>query len=156
MKDSDDGVFGAFIGEGLHPSKGGGYYGSGESYVLNFFVEQNLFRYSYLPDSFGKWLVKINSECSNGPERTTTSRYVNQIIFPLVEGPFLPCLLSRYKAEMSFSDGHYGLYLDDTLSDGSSAPCPTFNNDPLCSPGPKQGGGYTFECVGLEVWGVGS
>ena len=30
MKDSDDAVFGAFMGEGVHPSKGG-YYGSGES-----------------------------------------------------------------------------------------------------------------------------
>jgi hypothetical protein len=55
------------------------------------------------------------------------------------------------------SDGHYGLYLDDTLYDGSSAPCPTFNNEPLCSPGPKKAGTVTveFECVGLEVWGMG-
>ena len=55
------------------------------------------------------------------------------------------------------SDGHYGLYLDDTLYDGSSAPCPTFDNGPLCSPGPKKPGTATveFECVGLEVWGMG-
>jgi hypothetical protein len=55
------------------------------------------------------------------------------------------------------SDGHYGLYLDDTLYDGSSAPCPTFSNEPLCSPGPKKAGTVTveFECVGLEVWGMG-
>lgn len=52
-------------------------------------------------------------------------------------------------------DGHYGLYLDDTLSDGSSARCPTFENEPLCSAGPRQGEGVLFECVGLEVWGVG-
>jgi hypothetical protein len=52
-------------------------------------------------------------------------------------------------------DGHYGLYLDDTLSDGSSARCPTFDNEPLCSAGPRQGENVTFECVGLEVWGVG-
>jgi len=54
-------------------------------------------------------------------------------------------------------DGHYGLYLDDTLYDGSSAPCPTFNNEPLCSPGLKKAGTTTveFECVGLEVWGMG-
>jgi hypothetical protein len=57
-------------------------------------------------------------------------------------------------------DGYYGLYLDETLYEGSSARCPTFNNDPLCStsgPGPEGGGGggtATFECVGLEVWGV--
>ena len=60
-------------------------------------------------------------------------------------------------------DGHYGLYLDETLYEGSSARCPTFNNDPLCTPdtSPSKGsdssnaGTATFECVGLEVWGVG-
>lgn len=55
-------------------------------------------------------------------------------------------------------DGHYGLYLDQTLYEGSSARCPTFNNDPLCAssgPGPDDSGTATFECVGLEVWGVG-
>lgn len=52
-------------------------------------------------------------------------------------------------------DGRYGLYLDDTLIDGSSACCPTFENEPLCSAGPKKGGNVSFECVGLEVWAVG-
>ncbi|KAF8815274.1 TLD-domain-containing protein, partial [Phlegmacium glaucopus] len=55
------------------------------------------------------------------------------------------------------NDGHYGLYLYDTLYDGSSAPCPTFDNKPLCLSGPKKAGTSTveFECVGLEVWGMG-
>ena len=52
-------------------------------------------------------------------------------------------------------DGYYGLYLDETLYEGSSAHCPTFDNDPLCASEPNQGGTATFECVGLEVWGVG-
>ncbi|KAL0952980.1 hypothetical protein HGRIS_007192 [Hohenbuehelia grisea] len=51
-------------------------------------------------------------------------------------------------------DGQYGLYLDDTLLDGSSARCPTFDNAPLCSPAPQKAGATPFECVGLEVWGV--
>jgi hypothetical protein len=54
-----------------------------------------------------------------------------------------------------YRDGHYGLYLDDSLIDGSSAHCLTFDNQPLCSPGPKKGETVTFECVGLEVWGAG-
>ncbi|KAH9957275.1 TLD-domain-containing protein, partial [Lactifluus volemus] len=53
-------------------------------------------------------------------------------------------------------DGHYGLYLDETLNEGSSARCLTFNNDPLCSSDPSKAGTVTFECVGLEVWGVGT
>ncbi|THV03834.1 TLD-domain-containing protein [Dendrothele bispora CBS 962.96] len=52
-------------------------------------------------------------------------------------------------------DGAYGLYLDESLFDGSSARCPTFDNEPLCSSGPRKGRSVTFECVGLEVWGVG-
>jgi hypothetical protein len=53
-------------------------------------------------------------------------------------------------------DGHYGLFLDDTLFDGSSASCPTFDNEPLCAPGtPLRGCEARFECVGVEVWGVG-
>ncbi|KAJ7854714.1 TLD-domain-containing protein [Mycena olivaceomarginata] len=52
-------------------------------------------------------------------------------------------------------DGHYGLYLDESLFDGSSARCPTFDNEPLCSGAAGKNGNIDFECVGLEVWGVG-
>ncbi|EIN05656.1 TLD-domain-containing protein [Punctularia strigosozonata HHB-11173 SS5] len=52
-------------------------------------------------------------------------------------------------------DGHYGLFLDDQLFEGSSAPCPTFNNEALCSDGPRKGSTVSFECVGVEVWGMG-
>ena len=86
-------------------------------------------------------------------------RFVSQIIFLLEEGEQLSIFLSVFLMgkKKKTSDGHYGLYLDDTLYDGSSAPCPTFNNEPLCSPGPKKAGTVTveFECVGLEVWGMG-
>ncbi|KAI6143342.1 hypothetical protein BKA82DRAFT_4185132 [Pisolithus tinctorius] len=40
----------------------------------------------------------------------------------------------------------YGLYIDSSLLEGSSAPCPTFDNPVLY---------VSFECVGLEVWGIG-
>ncbi|KAJ7203581.1 TLD-domain-containing protein [Mycena pura] len=52
-------------------------------------------------------------------------------------------------------DGHYGLYLDDSLFAGSSARCPTFDNPPLCAGAAGKSGTVNFECVGLEVWGVG-
>ena len=60
-----------------------------------------------------------------------------------------------HDAHRARRDGHYGLWLDDTLTDGSSARSPTFANEPLCSPGTRQGETVKFECVGLEVWGVG-
>lgn len=46
-------------------------------------------------------------------------------------------------------DGHYGLWLGDGLSNGVSAPCPTFGNEPLSDEGSK------FEVLGVEVWYVG-
>ncbi|KAG7098010.1 hypothetical protein E1B28_005318 [Marasmius oreades] len=53
-------------------------------------------------------------------------------------------------------DGAYGLYVDESLLEGSTARCPTFDNPPLCSRvGMKKGRAVMFECVGLEVWGVG-
>ncbi|KAK0223869.1 TLD-domain-containing protein [Armillaria fumosa] len=58
---------------------------------------------------------------------------------------------------MSFGggDGAYGLYINANLLDGSSAPCPTFANEPLCSPGHSMRGTVPFECVGVEVWRIG-
>ncbi|KAK0184716.1 TLD-domain-containing protein [Armillaria mellea] len=53
-------------------------------------------------------------------------------------------------------DGSYGLYVDKSLLEGSSARCLTFGNDVLCSPGRmRAGGAVPFECVGLEVWRIG-
>lgn len=66
----------------------------------------------------------------------------------------LACMFIATDLSVHYRDGNYGLYLDSTLTDGSSARCLTFDNEPLCSAGPKQGDSITFECVGLEVWGV--
>jgi len=52
------------------------------------------------------------------------------------------------------SDGKYGLYLDSALYNGSSARCPAFENDVLCAAGEGTRKGR-FECVGVEVWGMG-
>lgn len=47
-------------------------------------------------------------------------------------------------------DGHYGLWLDDTLDNGISETCPTFGNEPLSDEGRK------FDILGVEVWYVGA
>ena len=73
---------------------------------------------------------------------------------------FLPCRpkpwLIYYHLSLCDRDGSYGLYLDETLFDGSSARCPTFENEPLCDmSGARRGHAVLFECVGLEVWAIG-
>jgi len=119
VKDAGDGLFGVWMAEeGIHPSRGKGYYGSGECF---------LWRYIEGKFQVYKWTGKNN--------------YV-----ALCEPGFL---------SFGGGDGNYGLYLDDTLCEGSSAPCPTFENEPLCSPGSSNAGVVAFECVGVEVWGVG-
>ncbi|KAI0061362.1 TLD-domain-containing protein, partial [Artomyces pyxidatus] len=115
VRDANDAVFGAWMGEGVRPSKGA-YFGSGESFLWKLDGKLSVY----------KWTGKNDYVALCEPE------YIS----------------------FGGGDGHYGLYLDDTLFDGSSARCPTFENEPLCSPGPKKGGTVTFECVGLEVWGV--
>lgn len=47
-------------------------------------------------------------------------------------------------------DGHYGLWLDASLSKGVSDTCPTFGNEPLSDEGKK------FDVLGVELWHVGS
>lgn len=47
-------------------------------------------------------------------------------------------------------DGHYGLWLDQNLSNGVSDTCPTFGNEQLSDEGSK------FEVMGVEIWHVGS
>lgn len=154
IRDAGDAVFGAWMGEGVHPHRGG-YYGSGESYVCPI----RLFRTSLITfgvDSFGDSCLTAAYAYTNGLARTTTSRSANLITSPLEEGE--SNMSGAHPSDPDDSprrDGHYGLYLDDALTDGSSAPCPTFNNEPLCSAGPRQGESTTFECVGLEVWGIG-
>ena len=95
-------------------------------------------------------------KCSSGRGRTSTWHFVSLNIFRSVEGK---CPLSFVRISSKrikpHSDGAYGLYLDESLFDGSSARCPTFDNEPLCSPGDKRGRAVSFECVGLEVWGIG-
>ncbi|KAH9926650.1 TLD-domain-containing protein [Epithele typhae] len=118
VKDSGDSIFGAWMGQGIHPSKGA-YYGSGESFLWQ---------------KAGADHVKVF-------KWTGKNDYV-----ALCEPDYI---------SFGGGDGRYGLWLDDTLMDGSSANCPTFENEPLCSYGTRQGQTIKFECVGLEVWGVG-
>lgn len=53
-------------------------------------------------------------------------------------------------------DGKYGLYVDRELMRGTSARCPCFANEVLCTSAAGSGERTErFEIVGVEVWGVG-
>ncbi|KAG8215521.1 TLD-domain-containing protein [Butyriboletus roseoflavus] len=134
IQDAHDAVFGAWLSEGVKLEKGG-YYGSGESFL-----------WRYHPPLEGERQGRLDVYTWTG-----TNEYVS-----LCEPGFI---------SFGGGDGHFGLYLDASLLDGSSAPCPTFGNPPLCASAPhvskeqngvvKAKGDVSFECVGLEVWGIG-
>lgn len=131
VKDARDTIFGVWMGDGLWLERGG-YYGSGESFL---------------------WRYQRPSSKEDGLEEGTLDVYKwtgkNDYV-ALCEPGFI---------SFGGGDGHYGLYLDASLLDGSSAPCPTFDNHVLCSRVDAGSVGVkkdvSFECVGLEVWGVG-
>jgi hypothetical protein len=61
----------------------------------------------------------------------------------------LICVCDIY-ANLAYSDGNYGLWLDDNLENGISSTCPTFGNEPLSDDGKK------FEVMGVELWYIGA
>lgn len=63
---------------------------------------------------------------------------------------FAEMVLLLFLANIWDSDGHYGLWLDNSLEKGVSASCQTFGNEPLSDEGVK------FDVLGVEVWYVGS
>ncbi|WWC64170.1 uncharacterized protein I303_106778 [Kwoniella dejecticola CBS 10117] len=52
-------------------------------------------------------------------------------------------------------DGKYGLLLDSTFTQNSSATSPAYDNDVLSDSIPRKSNqAWSFDCVGLEVWGT--
>jgi len=125
VKDGNDAIFGAWIGDGIRRSVGESYYGSGESFL---------------------WKQADTTFLHGKPTKAKVFKWTGKNDYVAL------CL----QDSISFGggDGKYGLFLDSNILDGSSAPCPTFDNEILCSD-PEDGTGTArFECVGLEVWGI--
>jgi hypothetical protein len=52
-----------------------------------------------------------------------------------------------HSLHMGMSEGHYGLWLDESLLFGHTTKCETFNNQPLTTKS-------DFKVAGVEVWRV--
>lgn len=169
MRDSQGGVFGAYLSDAPSPSPH--YYGNGECFLWR---AQTL---PALPDLLD--LPPPPSEDTTHAQRMTTVALSRQPSFSNVnnnnsdpnsssrrDGATTPERI-RFKAfpytgENDFcilcqpdylsvggGDGHYGLWLDDTLSNGVSQACLTYGNEGLSDSGKK------FGVLGVEVWFVG-
>lgn len=169
IQDANEAVFGAWISEGIRLEKGG-YYGSGEACVVC-----SLGAWGVLTRCGSRFVWRYHPPVKG--ERDREGRLdvhkwtgVNDYV-ALCEPGFIsfgggcvcvcfPMWLMGNDGCIFYRDGHYGLYLDASLLDGSSAPCSTFGNPPLCARAHGNGvartkGEVSFECVGLEVWGIG-
>lgn len=86
MRDSNDAVFGAWMGEGIHMSKGA-YYGSGESCVILYSCALFLLPPDYAQlGSYGNCCRTINSGSISGRDGMTMWRCANRNTSHLAEG----------------------------------------------------------------------
>ncbi|KAF3763759.1 TLD-domain-containing protein [Cryphonectria parasitica EP155] len=162
VKDNDGGLFGAYLSDPPRPQAH--YFGNGECF---------LWRASLLAS-----LPPPPSEDTTNiaAARVTTIASPTRSSFPpahvsapprtaspaLSIGPSIRFKAFPYSGENEFyiyceqhwlsvggGDGHYGLWLNDSLEKGVSSRCLTFGNEPLSDEGEK------FDVLGVEMWLIG-
>lgn len=107
------------------------------------------------PNSSSASLSSLNVPSANGNGNghrsgTSTPEQIRFKAFPFSgENDFSIFCQADYLS-VGGGDGHYGLWLDASLSKGVSDTCPTFGNEPLSDEGKK------FDVLGVELWYVGS
>jgi len=167
VRDGEGNLFGAYLTEAPHPSPH--YYGTGECFLWRASILPSTPLLQNLPpppsadttnmqrsttigmvkqqpslDNSSKLAPPVSSTGASTPERIRFKAFpysgVNDYII-FCEHEFL---------SVGGGDGHYGLWLDDTLERGISSSCPTFGNEPLSDEGEK------FDILGVEIWSIGN
>nr|POE89109.1 oxidation resistance protein 1 [Quercus suber] len=172
VRDTDGGIFGAYLTDPPKPQPH--YYGTGECFLWRASRLPALPDLSSLPpppsadtthlqrmttiansnNNSSASLVSLGAPggATNGhkPASISSSERIRFKAFPYTgENDFSIFCQPEYLS-VGGGDGHYGLWLDDTLSKGVSAPCPTFGNEALSDEGTK------FDIFGVEIWYIGS
>ena len=153
VKDSEGGLFGAYLTEAPHPSPH--YYGTGECFLwrASILSASNL---SHLPpppsestpDQPRSTTLSPNLS-ENQPPGVTTPERIRFKAFPYSGVNDYMMLCDATFLSVGGGDGKYGLWLDDTFERGISSPCLTFGNEGLSDEGEK------FGILGVELWRVG-
>ena len=136
-------VFGAFLADGIRkPQPFQVFYGESESFLFS-----------------------VGRSCSSSAEATGDA---DVHIYAWTGDNFNFCFSATTGISIGGGDGETGLYLEDTLTCGSTGPCQTFGNPVLCPPqcaegepmdtdalpSPSSMGSEGFEVAQVEVWGV--
>ena len=175
VRDSSGGVFGAYLSDA--PKVQTHYFGSGECFLWRAFRLPALPDLSSLPpppsedtthlqsrmttialskNSSTASLASLNQSqnskaaAANGSANgTSTPERIRFKAFPYTgENDFSIFCQPEYLS-VGGGDGHYGLWLDQSLNKGVSETCPTFGNENLSDEGAK------FDVLGVEVWFIG-
>jgi len=156
IRDDEDNVFGAYVNEQLRPTSH--YYGNGEC-----FLWKTVRRRLPQPPSESAGIASNDDDLH--PELALE-------VFRWTGKNDYMVLTEAHYLSVGGGDGRYGLWVDSALENGTSAPCPAYNNPILCNAQPSepldllsgdedQGSAPStpragrFQCIGLEVWAVG-
>ncbi|KAK5130809.1 hypothetical protein LTR08_001643 [Meristemomyces frigidus] len=177
VRDSGGGIFGAYLTDPPKPQPH--YYGTGECFLWRAVKLPALPDLASLPPPPSADTTHAQRMTTIGVSRQASSASLASLSVPFTDGngkisgqhknggsatpERIRFKAFPYTGENDFSifcqpeylsigggDGHYGLWLDDTLRSGVSATCPTFGNEPLSDEGTK------WDVLGVEVWYVGS
>lgn len=167
VSDTDGNVFGAFINEPLHKSPH--YYGNGQCFL-----------WKTVKRRFPAPPAETDGDASNYDDMHP-DRAIEYFCWS-GENDYMVLSESDYLS-VGGGNGRYGLWLDDTFSNGLSSRCPAFNNEVLCNAIESQATNAAdtapklpvdllipldephnaspppetsrFTCIGVEVWAVG-
>ncbi|KAG8807500.1 oxidation resistance protein 1 [Serendipita sp. 399] len=139
IRDSFDGVFGAWVAEGIRMNHTGeGHFGGGDSFL---------------------W--RSNSLIPNPQDETMDDPTPDISVYRWTgRNDYIALCEPDFISLGGGDDGKTGLFLSASLLDGSSTRCITFNNDVLCAedelgdPATRLNEAVKFEVIGLEVWGL--
>ncbi|KAL7620040.1 oxidation resistance protein 1 [Parahypoxylon ruwenzoriense] len=174
VRDGKDGTFGAYLTEAPHPASS--YYGTGECFLWRASMHAPLppppsadtsninFRTTTIVSPKADRSYPPSS-APNGTRNHLTPGTTDPATNRLAQAPAQSLRFQNFAytgandycifCETKFlsvgggQGGTFGLWLNDSLSRGHSAPCDTFLNQPLSEEGEK------FDVLGVEMWIVG-
>ncbi|KAF2169565.1 hypothetical protein M409DRAFT_64660 [Zasmidium cellare ATCC 36951] len=172
VRDSTGGTFGAYLSEAPKPQPH--YFGNGECFLWRALVlpaipdlldlppppsadtthAQRMTTIGIARNGSSASLASLNVPNANGTNGhaagTETPERIRFKAFPYTGENDFQVYCQQDYLSVGGGDGHYGLWLDQSLSNGVSDTCPTFGNEQLSDEGSK------FEVMGVEVWYAGS
>ena len=172
VRDSGSGIFGSYLSDPPKPQPH--YFGTGECFLWKAERLPAIPDLSSLPpppsedtthaqrmttigiakSNSSTSLASLNVPSTNGANGhrsgTATPDRIRFKAFPYTGENDFTIFCQHEFLSVGGGDGHYGLWVDQSLRKGVSDSCPTFGNEPLSEEGSK------FDVLGVEIWYIGS